>query len=124
MNAKNQTKSFKKKTNKHKFRIQENPYYDHNSNHDKKIKPFLDAIASFNKEVNEITYFINHVVLTQYGMRKGLQVFCDQGLAAIKKEMKQFHDLDVITAINVKTMMKQQKSQALLYLMLAYSRFT
>ena len=61
-----------KRTNKHKSREQENPYYDHNSKHDKKIKPFLNAIASFNKEVNEITYFINHVVLTQYGMRKGL----------------------------------------------------
>ena len=50
-------------------------------------------------------------------MRKGLQVFSDRGLAAIKKEMQQFHDLDVITPINVKTMTKQQKSQALLYLM-------
>ena len=108
-NTNNQTTSFKKKTNKHKSREQENPYYNHNSNHDKKIKPFLDAIVSFNKEVNKITYFINHVVLTQYGMRKGLQVFGDQGLAAIKKEMQQFHDLDVITPINVKTMSKQKK---------------
>ena len=105
-----------KRTNKHKSREQENPYYNHNSKHDKKIKPFLDAIASFNKEINEITYFINHVVLTQYGMRKGLQVFGDRGLAAIKKEMQQFHDLGVTTPINVKTMMQQQKSQALSYL--------
>ena len=41
-----------KRTNKYKSREQENPYYDHNSKHDKKIKPFLDVIASFNKEVN------------------------------------------------------------------------
>ena len=68
--------------------------------------------------MNEITYFINHVVLTKYGMRKGLQVFGDQGLAAVKKEIQQFHDLDVITPINVKTMTKQQKSRALSYLML------
>ena len=50
-------------------------------------------------------------------MQKGLQVFGDQGLAAIKKEMQQFHDLDVITPIDVKTMTKQQKSQVLSYLM-------
>ena len=31
--------------------------------------------------------------------------------------MQQFHDLDVITSINVKTMTKQQKSRAMLYLM-------
>ena len=61
-----------KRTNKHKTREQENPYYDHNSKHDKKIKPFFDSIASYNKDIDKITYFINHVVLTQYGMRKGL----------------------------------------------------
>ena len=70
-NSKNRTMPSKQKTKKHKSREHENPYYDHNSSHDKKIKSFLDAIASFNKEINEITYFINHVVLTQYGMRKG-----------------------------------------------------
>ena len=50
-------------------------------------------------------------------MRKGLQVFGDLRLEAIKKEMQQFHDLDVITPINVKSMTKQQKSRALSYLM-------
>ena len=67
--------------------------------------------------MNEITYFINHVVLTQYGMRKGLQVFGDQGLEVIKKEIQQLHDLDVITPTNVESMTKQQKSRALSYLM-------
>ena len=43
-------------------------------------------------------------------MRKGLQVFGNRGLATIKKKMQQFHDLNVITPINVKTMTKQQKS--------------
>ena len=118
VNSKNWSTSSKKKTRKHKSRKQENPYYDHNSSHDKKVKPFLDAIASFNSEINEITYFINHGVFTQYGMHKGLQVFGDQGLATIRKKMQQFHDLDVITPINImKTMTKQQKSQAWSYLM-------
>ena len=40
-----------------------------------------------------------------------MQVFGNRGLAAIKKKMQQFHDLNVITPINVKTMTKQQKSQ-------------
>ena len=46
-------------------------------------------------------------------MRKGLQVFGDQGLAAIKKVTQKFHNLDMITPITVKTMTKQQKSQGL-----------
>ena len=71
-NSKNETTSPKEQTNKHKSCKQKNPYYNHNSNHDKKIKPFLDAIPSFNKRINEITYFINYVVLTQYGMHNGL----------------------------------------------------
>ena len=116
-NSKNRTTLLKQKTRKHKSREQENPYYDHNNKHDKMIKPFLDTIASFNKEVNGITYFINHVVLTQYCMQKGLKVFSDRGLAAIQKEMQQFHNLDVITPLNVKNMTKQQKSRALSYLM-------
>ena len=88
VNSKNQSMSSKMKTRKHKSCEQEIPYYDHNnSSHNKKVKSFLDAIASFNREINEITYFINHVVLTQYGIWKGLHVFDDQGLAAIKKEM-------------------------------------
>ena len=84
-NSNNETRSFKQQTNKHKSHKQVNPYYDHNSSHDKKIKPFLDAIALFNKEISEITYFINHVVLTQYGIHKGLQVFSVRRLEAIKK---------------------------------------
>ena len=79
-NSKNRTTPSKKKTKKHKSREQENLYYNHNSSHDKKIKPFIDAIASFNNEINEMTYFINHGVLTQYDMRKGLQVLSDWGL--------------------------------------------
>ena len=50
-------------------------------------------------------------------MRKGLQVFDDQGLATFKKEIQQLHDFDVITPINVETITKQQKSRALSYLM-------
>ena len=50
-------------------------------------------------------------------MQKILQVFGDRGLVAVKKVMQQFHDLDVITPINVKTITKQQKSRELLYLM-------
>ena len=122
INAKNQTTSSKNKTNKHKSRKQENSYYNHNSNHDKKVKTFFNAIASFNKEVNEITYFINYVVRTQYGIWKGLQVFGDRGLAAIKKEMQQFYDLNVIAPISIKDMTKQQKSWALSYLIFLRER--
>ena len=44
------TTPLKQKTRKHKSREQESPYYNHNSKHDRMIKPYLDAIASFSIE--------------------------------------------------------------------------
>ena len=48
---------------------------------------------------------------------RAYKLFGDRGLEAIKKEMQHFHNLDVITPIDVKSMTKQQKSRALSYLM-------
>ena len=50
-------------------------------------------------------------------MRKDLQEFGDRKVAAIQKEIQQFHNFDVIPPIDVKMMMKQQNSRAILYLM-------
>ena len=61
-------------------------------------------------------YFINHVVLTQNELQKGLQVFDIRGVAAIQKEMKQYRNLGVISSNNGETITKQQKSRALSYL--------
>eukprot|EP00957_Ditylum_brightwellii_P029565 2233706-Ditylum_brightwellii.AAC.2 len=35
---------------------------------------------------------INHTVITQYHVLKGLKVFCKQGTNAILSELKQFHE--------------------------------
>ena len=97
-------------TRKCKSYDQGNLCYNHNSPHDKKINPYLDSIASYNKEINKIKQFISHVVLTQYRIQISLQVLGDREVVAIQKEVKKFHDLDMISPINMKTRKKQQKS--------------
>ena len=60
---------------------------------------------------------MHHIILTQHGMKKGLELWGEKGVAAIKKEMKQFHDRGVISPINPLTMTREEKNQALTYLM-------
>ena len=54
-----------------------------------------------------MTHFINHVILPQYGIRKGLKVFGGKGVDIIKKETQQFHDQDVLSPIDAKLVTKE-----------------
>ena len=41
-----------------------------------------------------------HIMMTQYGMHKGLKMFGDRGDKAIQKEMQQLHDRKVMDLVN------------------------
>ena len=60
---------------------------------------------------------LKHTVLTQYTLKKGLQVFGPKGTEAVFSEMKQLHDRKVCEPINEKDLSREQKSKALGYLM-------
>ena len=60
---------------------------------------------------------LKHTVLTQYTLKKGLQVFGPKGTEAVLSEMKQLHDRKVCEPINEKDLSREQKSKALGYLM-------
>ena len=45
---------------------------------------------------------LKHTVLTQYTLKKGLQVFGPKGTEAVFSEMKQLHDRKVCEPINEK----------------------
>ena len=53
----------------------------------------------------------------QMSMKKGIQMFGQDGVAAVKKEMQQLHDRKVMAAKHSSDLTPEQKKQALAYLM-------
>ena len=60
---------------------------------------------------------LKHTVLTQYTLKKGLQVFGPKGTEAVFAEMKQLHDRNVCEPVHAKSLSCEQKNKALGYLM-------
>ena len=62
----------------------------------------------------------NDVVLEtpQRSLIAGLQIFGDDGMKAVEKEMSQLHDRDMMKPIQKKCLTQEQRKEALAYLML------
>lgn len=60
---------------------------------------------------------VDEVVVTQYGVKKGLEMFGEDGANAIIKELRQLHDRNVISPVMTDSLTHLQKKQALAYLM-------
>ena len=60
---------------------------------------------------------LKHTVLTQYTLKKGLQVFGPKGTEAVFAEMKQLHDRNVCEPVHATSLSCEQKNKALGYLM-------
>jgi hypothetical protein len=56
------------------------------------------------------------ICFTQYTMKKGLKLFGNKGIEAIRKEMQQFEDLDVGEPINPHDLSMEQRERVLEYL--------
>jgi hypothetical protein len=54
---------------------------------------------------------------TQYGMKKGLKIFGDRGMEAIRKEMQQFEDVDAAEPVSPQNLTPEQRNKVLEYLM-------
>ena len=50
-----------------------------------------------------------HYVLNQVGLKKGLQVYKEQGMKAAVEEFKQIHGMNTFEPINSKTMTVEEK---------------
>ena len=57
------------------------------------------------------------IVMTQHSVTKGLKLFGDAGTDAVVKELKQLHERKVIEPVDCKAMTREDKQQALQYLM-------
>ena len=60
---------------------------------------------------------VNHVIMTQYGVKKGLKLFGSRGTAAVKKELQQVHDRKVVKPVHPQELTREQRVRALAYLM-------
>ena len=60
---------------------------------------------------------LRHTVLTQYTLKKGLQVFGPPGVEAVYKELQQLHQRKVGEPRDASTLSPMQKRNALGYLM-------
>ena len=69
-------------------------------------------------EVNAATQrTIKHLILTQVGMKKGIKLWGEEGVAANIKEMKQFHDKGVVEPLKPSDISDDIRKKALGYLM-------
>ena len=68
-------------------------------------------------EVNIATqHAIEHLIFTQVGMKKGIKLWGEKGVDAIIKEMKQFHDRNVVNPLKPEDITQDIKEKSLGYL--------
>ena len=61
-------------------------------------------------EVNDAAqYAAEHLILTQLGMKAGLKAFGESGVRVILKEMKQFHDREVVKPLRPESIIPDVK---------------
>ena len=74
----------------------------------------METVARVDEAISSA---INHIVLTQLGMKKGVKSFGEAGVRSIYKEMKQFHDREVVKPIKPEDIIPEVRRKALTYLM-------
>ena len=80
-------------------------------------------MIEFNKPTDGYTSFVQHMLLSQLGVNKGINVFGQKGIDTVSKEMQQFHDREVIIMKNPSQLTKEERHCALPYLMLLKEKF-
>ena len=92
--------------------------YQHMTNFEKELFHRRIAGVQVPSEVGyEQNEVLRHTVLTQYTLKKGLQVFGPPGVEAVYKELQQLHERKVGEPRDASTLSPAQKKNALGYLM-------
>lgn len=79
------------------------------------MAPKFDAITVSGMQLEQGALL--GTMLTQFGIKKGLKVFGEQGEQAVKSEMQQLHDRMVMQPISANNLSSNERSDALKYLM-------
>ena len=91
---------------------------------DQDMDKFLMAQTSYIRSMETISQVdeavgsaINHILLTQRGMKKSITFFGEAGVRSIYKEVKQFHDREVVRFLKPQDIAQEIRHKALAYLM-------
>ena len=69
------------------------------------------------RDYSHLHTVLESTMMTQYSMKKGIEIFGDAGIEAILKELHQLHDRGVLEPANHTTMTPTERKAALAYLM-------
>ena len=78
---------------------------------------FINTMIKFNKPSDGYTSFVQHMLLSQMGVNKGINLFGRKGIYTVSKEMQQFHDISFIIPKNPSHLTKEERHSDLPYLM-------
>ena len=85
---------------------------DHNYSHRYAGKDFvIDNVAMTTHGTSEV------LETPQMSLKAGLRTFGDDGVKAVEKEMRQFHDRGVMAPVHKKCLTHEQRKEAIAYLM-------
>ena len=81
------------------------------------ITAYINSLNCYTEVNSTIQYAIEHLILTQVGMNKGVKMFGRNGIDAIFREMKQFNDRKVVKPLKRHQITQEVRAKALGYLM-------
>ena len=73
-------------------------------------------MLAFTNPEDTMSHSIKHIILTQYGMKNGIELWGECGIEAVKRDIEQFHNCRVISLIDPKMMITADKKKTLAYL--------
>ena len=78
---------------------------------------YINSLKTYSEVSRAPTHAIEHLVLTQVGMQQGIKLWGERGVKAILKEMKQFHERNVVRPLRKEEISDEVRKRALGYLM-------
>ena len=98
------------------------------TNHEKGFVNTTNVLTSYSLAINEMiefnnlddgyNSFVQHMLLSQMGVNKGIKVFGQNFIDTVSKEMQKFNDREVIIPKNPSQLTKEERHRDLTYLML------
>ena len=90
---------------------------DRDPNEGYQLLTYVESQQAYADSGNTMQYGVEHLMFTQLFMTAGIKAYGQQGVDAIVKEMKQFHDREVVRPLLPEQITPDIKKRALGYLM-------
>ena len=77
----------------------------------------MSAMSIIDGNDGLLSTHLDNIVLTQYNMKRGIKLFRQKGIDAVRKELKQLNDQLVAKPVSPESLTEEQRRRALAYLM-------